>query len=123
MNMEYRYVLDIGNSEQQTNKITDILGVIPNNKHHIWGYELIEKCEDDYIDFINIFLDILQNKYQYLKELGIERGNIIIWMTYAYEHQCNLQFKPKDLKRLGDNGIKLCISCYDVGTYEEETEQ
>jgi hypothetical protein len=101
------------------NKITDLLKVKPSNIlgdiPASWVYEIIDEDENTYYDFINEFLDILENKYETLAKLGIERSDITIWYLYEYDQQCNMEFDPKRLKRLGDNGIKLCISCWDSG--------
>lgn len=104
--------------------ITKLLGVIPNESNlkylkgkppSIWTYEVIEEHDDPFYDFINSFLDILENKYDSLASLGIQRKNITFWYIYEYDQQCNMEFEPESLKRLGDNGITLCISCWDSG--------
>ncbi len=104
-------------------KLTTILGTqpcddiaeFPNNIPSCWTYEVIDDETDEYFDFINIFLDILETKYGDLSKLNIERDCITVWMLYEYDQQCNMEFDPIRLKRLGDNGIKLCISCWDSG--------
>ncbi len=58
----------------------------------------------------------MEGKYELLATIGIERKDITIWMLYEYDQQCNLEFDPIRMKRLGDNGIGLCISCWDAGT-------
>lgn len=40
---------------------------------------------------------------------------ISIWRYYEYDEQCNFEFSPQELKRMGDNGITFCISCWDTG--------
>ena len=111
-------------SVETFNKITEILGVkptdtkfddFPNGIPATWTYEVVEKDEDPYFDFINIFLDILETKYNLLEELNIQRDDITLWFLYEYDQQCNMEFDPVRLKRLGVNGIKLCISCWDSG--------
>lgn len=79
-----------------------------------WIFEV--KQEDNYFDFINEFLDILEGHYNELEDIGIERGDISIWIVYGYEQQCNLEFSPNALNRLGENGVSLCISCYEMGS-------
>ena len=104
-------------------KLTNILGVepndnfadFPNNIPSCWTYEVADHKPGEYFDFINIFLDILERKYADLEKLNIKRSQILIWMLYEYDQQCNMEFDPIRLKRLGDNGIKLCISCWDSG--------
>ncbi|MBX3165339.1 MAG: hypothetical protein KF900_12765 [Bacteroidetes bacterium] len=105
------------------NKLTTILGVqpsddfadFPNKIPSCWTYEVVDDKPDEYFDFINIFLDILETKYADLEKLNIKRDDITVWMLYEYDQQCNMEFDPARLKRLGDNGIKLCISCWDSG--------
>jgi hypothetical protein len=94
-----------------TDSVDSKLSEIPNS----WEYEVIDKEEDKYYDFINEFLDILETKYEKLAALGIERKDITFWYLYEYDQQCNMEFDPVRLKRLGDNGICLCISCWGTG--------
>ncbi len=111
-------------SVETFNKLTTILDVkptkkdfsnFPNDIPSTWAYEVIETKTDEYFDFINIFLDILETKYLELEKLNIKRNDITFWMFYEYDQQCNMEFDPIRLKRLGDNGITLCISCWDSG--------
>lgn len=113
------------------NKLTTILGVQPsddfsdfsNNIPSSWTYEVVDDKPGQYFDFINIFLDILEEKYANLEKLNIKRSDITVWMLYEYDQQCNMEFDPVRLKRLGDNGITLCISCWDSGKeYGSENE-
>lgn len=116
--------IDFDPSVETFNKLTTILGVkpkdkkfsnFPNNIPSSWTYEVVETKTDEYFDFINIFLDILEAKYIELEKLNIKRNDISIWMLYEYDQQCNMEFDPIRLKRLGDNGVTLCISCWDSG--------
>ena len=106
------------------NSITDLLGTKATNKDltkfplgipGTWTHTVILNGQDPYFDFINNFLDILENKYEKLEDLGIQRNDISVWLFYEYDSQCNMEFDPLRLKRLGDNGITLCISCWDSG--------
>lgn len=106
------------------NAISNILDLPPSEKDFkyikndapsTWTYEIIEEQNDPFYDFINKFMDILENKFDKLSELGINRSDITFWYLYEYDQQCNMEFDPIRLKRLGDNGIKLCISCWDSG--------
>jgi hypothetical protein len=89
---------------------------IPNN----WTYEVIQKESEPYFDFINIFMDVVESKFEQLSGLGIKRENISVWLIYNYDGQCNMEFDPKRLKRLSDNAITLCISCYDIHDYDKD---
>jgi hypothetical protein len=62
--------------------------------------------------FIQLFLGIFENKYDRLLEIGITIYDISVWMLYEYDEQCNMEFNPNQMKRMGENGITLCISCY-----------
>ncbi len=106
------------------NKVNEIIGRTPQ-KHEkskfddsdepsTWSLQLIEDEEKDiYVDFVNIFMDLLEPAFDGLKNIGIDRNNIIIWLVYEYEHQCALGFNPKELERLGKNGIVLNIDCHE----------
>ncbi len=105
-------------------ELTSILGVkpadnnsenSPDNTPSIWAYYVLEHETDKYFDFINIFLDLLETKFVAIENLNIERKDITFWQYYEYDSQCNMEFDPIRLKRLGDNGIKLCISCWYSG--------
>lgn len=60
-------------------------------------------------------MDILDGKYLALEDIGVTRDMISIWRLYEYDGQCNLEYSPAEMKRLGDNGITLCVSCWDSG--------
>ncbi|MEO6329976.1 MAG: hypothetical protein ABIO55_13650 [Ginsengibacter sp.] len=105
------------------NAITTVLNVeVPlDNKFEkipsIWEFTKTVSPEDNYFDFINNFLDILENKYDQLKNIGINRDDISIWFLYEYDQQCNMEFNPQRMKRLGENQITLCISCYEADDF------
>lgn len=116
------YSLQIYNSNKLYSKINSILGVQNNKKSHKlnlnWIYELIHDENLPTIKESNIiehFLNILKNKYHILESINIRREDISIWMIYEYDDQCNLEFNPEILERIGRNGISLCISCYQSG--------
>jgi len=97
----------------QTNKVSKILNKVPNEQiGNMWILNIEEYENDAYFDFINYFLDILKNTYSSLELIGISKNNISVWLLYQYIDQCNLEFLPKDLKRLGDEDISLCVSCW-----------
>ncbi len=110
------------------NSISELLVTIPRDQDFSsfpngipskWTYKVITKDKDPYFDFINNFLDILENKYAKLTELGVQRDDITVWNYYEYDGQCNIEYDPNRMKRLGENGITLCISCWDSGIEEE----
>jgi hypothetical protein len=107
------FSLRINASEDKYKIISKILNIKPVDLYRGWMYE-IEISQEQHYDFINVFMDILEGHYEELANIGIFRKAISIWMIYEYNQQCNLEFLPKDMKRLGDNEITLCISCYDA---------
>ncbi len=94
-------------------KINDILGVESNSPHTGWEFSLTQREEDEYINFIDYFLSMLNGKYEQLEAIGITRDNISVWMLYEYEGQCNMEFSPTDMYNLGKEGITFCISCWE----------
>ena len=120
----YNLYIDFEPNWETYNKVTEIIKRTPN-KHEktkfdktdepsIWWLQLVEDEEkDNRIDFINIFLDLLEPNFDHLEKLGIKKENILIWLIYEYEHQCALGFNPKELERLGSNGIALNIDCHE----------
>jgi len=109
------YQLRIDVDEKYYELISSILDLKPVNYKYGWSYEIILEEEPGYFNIIEKFLKHMYGKYEKLKELGVERENITIWIIYGYNNQCNMEFTPYLLKQLGDNGISLCISCYEAG--------
>ena len=35
-------------------------------------------------------------------------------MIYYYDKQCNMEFDPDLMERMGKLGLKLCVSCQEV---------
>ncbi len=116
--MKYIYSLKIHlNNKENKDKITNILKVSPTAlDDSLWELKLVQNESDSYIDFINHYLDILENKYDLLKSIDINREDISIWMLYEYDNQCNMEFLPSQLLRIGEHGITLCISCWETGS-------
>ena len=118
--MEITYILKIDCELQQFEEITDILGNEPSKEYSgYWELILVERDSEPPVDFIDIFLDLLKNKYDQLLSLGIQRKDIDIWMLYEYENQCNIEIPPVKTKRLGENQISLCISCWESSNVSE----
>ena len=101
-------------SVAQFDKVSKLLDTaLAKQIENTWCLEVEESESDEYFDFINRFLDILEGKYEQLECIGISKKDISIWLLYEYEEQCNMEFLPVDLKRLGISGISLCISCWE----------
>ena len=99
--------------KEQRDRISDLLKAKPTKQMgNTWCLEIEEKENDDYFDFINHFLGLLNDKYEQLEIARITKEDISIGLLYAYNDQCNIEFSPNDLKRLGESGIRFCISCW-----------
>jgi|GEM_PF-2516577 len=106
--------LKIEAPEQLYSIISELLGVVLQDYARGWMYE-VELGENTYSDAINFLLDLLECQLPTLENIGIHRHCISVSLIYSYRNQCNLEFLPIDLKRLGDSGIALCVSCYENG--------
>lgn len=97
-------------------KITNLLKVIPKEEKEefsIWTYQIVTNENDEYFDFVNVFLDLLQPNFEALKNLGINIEDINIWLFYEYNKQCSMSFKAQEMKRLGESGISFNIDCIE----------
>jgi hypothetical protein len=111
--MKYSYILRINCNNNLSEEITRLLKVKPTQStFKRWELEIVQDCDSEYIDYVKNFLDILEDKYDQLEQIGISRDSIEIWIYYEYDQQCNMEFSPDDLKKIGNNGISLCISCW-----------
>jgi len=86
--------------------------------YSLWTYQVVTADEDEYFDFINKFLDILEPKFADLEILGVKRDNILFWLIYEYDQQCAMEFHSQEMKRLGESGIHLNIDCFQLSTDE-----
>lgn len=109
------YELKINIEEKFYENVSSIVGLHPESYKYGWIYEIVFEEQKEYFDIIAKFLDSLDGKYEQLQELGIESEDITIWLIYGYNNQCNMEFEPNILERMGKRGIKLCISCYEAG--------
>lgn len=95
-------------------KVTSLLGVIPaleTEDCNLWTYQVVTDEHNDYFDFINVFLELLEPNFERLKILGIDKEDILFWLFYEYDQQCAMGFSAKELKRLGESGISLNVDC------------
>lgn len=109
--MTYYYSLRIYAPDEKYQIVDDILGVKSSHEHG-WILEVIEGENDEPVFFIDYFLNILSGKYEQLDKIGITREDISIWMLYEYDEQCNMEFTPDEMYKLGKEKISLCISCW-----------
>jgi len=105
------------------NRITEIIGQQPqeykqshfekSNIPSTWWIQLNQDEEDSPIDFINVFMDLLEPNFEKLNEIGIRNNDIVIWLVYEYDKQCSMEFDSEELERIGRNSITLCIDCLE----------
>ncbi|MBD2725656.1 hypothetical protein H6G96_04800 [Nostoc sp. FACHB-892] len=110
--MKYTYILRIDCGRSKLKIVNDILGV-DSNSNNYWEQILIEEALDPPVNFLDRFLNLLEGKYHKLSMVGVNKDDISVWMYYEYDEQCNISFSPEGMKRLGDNQITLCISCWE----------
>lgn len=91
---------------------SDELDKLETEEIFVWTYSVETNDDEPYYDFINQFLDILEPNFGNLEKLGIKRDDISFWHLYEYDQQCAMEFMPKQMERLGRNGITLCIDCW-----------
>ncbi|MTH14648.1 hypothetical protein [Flavobacterium sp. LC2016-01] len=105
--------IDTKGSFEVYQKITNFLDVNPKKEEdfQIWTYQVVTYEEEEYFDYINAFLDLLEPNFEKLKDLNIYQEDITIWLFYEYEKQCSMSFNPQETKRLGESGISLNIDC------------
>jgi hypothetical protein len=130
------FVLEVNTDRNQSKAaISKILGIKPNRESEDWCLSFIIDYDndditdtDEYADsddapsFVDKFIDLLDGKFELLAEIDVMRSDIVFWQYYEYNGQCNLELTPKQLKKLGDNEIRLCIICWDVNNPNEVTQ-
>lgn len=108
--MSLSYVLKIETDESKFDLISEILGISATTQTLAWELELIEG--NVYCNFADYFMNLIVPNKERLMLQGIKDDDITIWCYYEYVEQCNLEFSPGDLQKLGENNIRLCISCW-----------
>lgn len=109
------YQLRIDVDEKHYIGVSSLIELKPKNYDHGWLYEIILEEQPPGYDAIGKFLLSLGNKFELLEKFGVKQKDISIWVIYAYNGQCNMEFSPDILRRLGESGVALCISCYEAG--------
>ncbi|KAA0991682.1 hypothetical protein [Dyadobacter aurulentus] len=111
------YTLDIDTKPELFEWLEGLLGVKRNPNKNFWAHDITYADKRPPMTaptVIGHYLNLLESKYELLKQHGIKSSDITIWMVYEYNNECNMEFHPEDTKRLGDNGIILCVSCYQT---------
>ena len=109
----YIYRLQILSSKSYSEEqLNNVIGVSSNFPHADWGIEIIQS-DENFSGILVYFLSLLEGKYEKLESIGISREDISIWVLYEYEGQCNMEYDPVSMKKIGENVIVLCISCWE----------
>lgn len=109
------YSLRIVSTKEQLRLINNILDVsVDENSESGWIYEVTRNDIEPYFDFIARFLEVLKGKFLPLEKIGVKREDISFWVIYEYQEQFNIEYSPQDMKKMADEGITLCVSCYQV---------
>lgn len=117
--MKRIYSLRIGGADRES--IAKALNCRSIGSGPGWMLSLEEGADAPPIDFVGRFLALLEGNYEALAAIGVQRHHIAVWLLYEYDEQCNLEFSPEDLRRLGENGIALCVSCWQGAQAEGQT--
>ena len=111
--MNSKYILRIKTDLENYGALSDLFSLhSPQNPRSFWEY-VIDESEDCYNNAINTIVDNIEKNKADLARIGISVDNMTVWYLYEYEEQCNMEFAPNELKRLGENNLTLCISCWE----------
>ncbi|MEM6800605.1 MAG: hypothetical protein AAF696_04325 [Bacteroidota bacterium] len=119
--MKTYYWLEIWTDPGKHEKISKILGHLPSKEpRSILKFFEEERSEEPQWYKVESFLDIVEDKFDELESLGVQRKDISIWMNCAYEDEsCDISLEPSTLLRLGEEGIRPCISCWKGEAWED----
>lgn len=112
--MKTFYWLEIWTSPEQYHEVCEIMGLIPEHKpRSIIKIQPLEVEDEPQWYEIDAYLDLLEPKYEDLEAIGISRSNISIWINVSHdEDSCEIYMDPLTILRLGEEGIKPCITCW-----------
>lgn len=108
-----RYWLEIWTEEKNYKEVSRIMGnKNPGEPRAILRlYETTQPDEPQWFE-VNSFLDILDDKYEKLETAGIRRDQISIWINCLSEdNESRVSLDPLTILRLGQEGVRLCVSC------------
>lgn len=117
--MSSYYSLRIYAADETFELINQLLGV-KTHTNSFWELQFTQNENDKYYNYFDYFLSVLDGKYDQLEMIGVNRDDISFWLLYEYDGQCNLEFNPTDMQRMGKEGITLCISCWEGNNDTEE---
>ena len=106
------YQIRINTNEKIYESINRELGILPTSTLYCWEYT-IEENSIQFYQAVDVLLSLLEGKTNALKSIGVFIEDISMWYLYEYTDQCNMEFNSNELKRIGELGITLCISCWE----------
>lgn len=111
--MAIEYFFRIETEKINHTKLDSILGFQSKMESAFWEVVLENNQEVEF--FVESFVQKVLSSKNLLSKLGVNIPNdISFWCLYEYNDQCNLEFNSNILRKLGNNGIDLCISCWTV---------
>ena len=109
--MTIEYFFRIETDKTNYLKINSILGYESKKESAFW--EVVLKNNREVDAFVESFIQKVLNSKNLLSKMGVNiPDDITFWCLYEYNNQCNLEFNSNILRKLGNNGIDLCISCW-----------
>jgi hypothetical protein len=108
------YQLRINTDEMKYELLNKQLNLLPTSDVGGWEFS-IEESSALFNTSIDYLLSLLEQKIDVLRIIGISNEDISLWYLYEYDQQCNIEFDSIALKRMGNLGITLCISCWQKG--------
>ena len=101
----------------RTKSNVEIVNKIMKKKSHekydnCWKIDIKATKNKSYWEVLNTLIDLVEKNIPKLQLEGIEKDDITLWMLCEFSGQCNLEFNPKTLERIGNNGITFCISYF-----------
>lgn len=107
------YELRVSSNAEQKRSIEALLGKSDLVSSLDWWGIYIEEDSPKYAEALPHFLSIIELHLNQLLQIGISSDMISIWYMYEYVHQCNMEFGPDITRKLGNLGIRLCITCWE----------
>jgi hypothetical protein len=109
--MKDTYALRIRCSQPTIKEIEKTLGKASSDLDNgFWEWLVEDNIKPT--DAFQGFLSLLNGKYDELAKIGVTRDHISIWRNYEYDQECSLEISPQQMISLGEQGIVLCISCW-----------
>ena len=109
--MGIKYVLKISTKSLNAKIVNSAIKQNPTSINPYWELEINEQSAY-FTNAINYLIDTIEQSKEDLKQDGIKNEDFSIWVYFVYKEQCNLEFNPSELIRLGKNRISLCVSCW-----------